>query len=68
MIFLIVHQKGVSKDDKVLRAFDLNYAYGSCVGISRLERWRKYQYDDIFMNLYVPSLIVGGFVSCRASV
>ncbi|KAG2177818.1 hypothetical protein INT43_003065 [Umbelopsis isabellina] len=35
-----IHQKGVSKDDKVLRAFDLNYAYGSCVGISRLERWR----------------------------
>ncbi|KAI8578521.1 hypothetical protein K450DRAFT_246161 [Umbelopsis ramanniana AG] len=36
-----IHTKDQSKEDKVLRAFDLNYAYGSCVGISRLERWQR---------------------------
>ncbi|CAO3675587.1 unnamed protein product [Umbelopsis vinacea] len=36
-----IHMKGMSKDDKVLREFDLNYAYGSCVGITRLERWQR---------------------------
>ncbi|KAH8549770.1 DNA polymerase delta, subunit 4-domain-containing protein [Umbelopsis sp. PMI_123] len=36
-----IHTKGQSKEDKVLRAFDLNFAFGSCVGITRLERWQR---------------------------
>ncbi|KAJ2961850.1 hypothetical protein NQZ79_g2900 [Umbelopsis isabellina] len=54
-----IHQKGVSKDDKVLRAFDLNYAYGSCVGISRLERWQRAFKLGLEPPQEVKTLLVG---------
>jgi hypothetical protein len=46
MIFIIfvflVHQEHLSETDKLLRAFDLNYAFGPCVGIKRIDRWGNY--------------------------
>ncbi|RUP47193.1 DNA polymerase delta, subunit 4-domain-containing protein [Jimgerdemannia flammicorona] len=36
-----IHQEHMKDSDKLLRAFDLNYAYGPCVGLSRLERWER---------------------------
>ncbi|CAM0141234.1 hypothetical protein VKS41_004063 [Umbelopsis sp. WA50703] len=54
-----IHQKGVSKGDKVLRAFDLNYAYGSCVGISRLERWQRAFNLGLDPPQQVKTLLVG---------
>lgn len=35
----LVHQEGRTTVDKKLRAFDLDYKYGPCVGLSRLQRW-----------------------------
>ncbi|KAJ3187922.1 hypothetical protein HDU85_006315 [Gaertneriomyces sp. JEL0708] len=32
---------------KLLRDFDLNYAYGPCVGLSRLERWKRAKKLDL---------------------
>ncbi|KAL7312886.1 hypothetical protein PS15m_008597 [Mucor circinelloides] len=34
-----IHQEHLDETDKLLRAFDLNYAFGPCVGIKRLDRW-----------------------------
>lgn len=38
---IIVHQEHLDDTDKLLRAFDLNYAFGPCVGIKRSDRWGK---------------------------
>ncbi|KAI8061000.1 DNA polymerase delta, subunit 4-domain-containing protein [Gongronella butleri] len=38
-----VHQETMDETDKKLRAFDLSYAYGPCVGLSRMERWERAQ-------------------------
>ncbi|KAI9017387.1 DNA polymerase delta, subunit 4-domain-containing protein [Gaertneriomyces semiglobifer] len=32
---------------KLLRDFDLNYGYGPCVGLSRLERWKRAKKLDL---------------------
>ncbi|WCJ27742.1 polymerase delta 4 [Euphorbia peplus] len=29
------------KDEQVLRQFDMNMAYGPCVGMTRLDRWER---------------------------
>ncbi|CAO3588520.1 unnamed protein product [Absidia cylindrospora] len=36
-----VHQENIKEMDKQLRAFDLDYTYGPCVGLTRLERWER---------------------------
>ncbi|KAI8338698.1 DNA polymerase delta, subunit 4-domain-containing protein [Chlamydoabsidia padenii] len=36
-----VHQDNMNRVDKLLRAFDLDYKYGPCVGLSRLQRWER---------------------------
>ncbi|EPB82704.1 DNA polymerase delta, subunit 4 [Mucor circinelloides 1006PhL] len=36
-----IHQEHLDETDKLLRAFDLNYAFGPCVGIKRLDRWER---------------------------
>ncbi|ORZ11482.1 DNA polymerase delta, subunit 4-domain-containing protein [Absidia repens] len=36
-----VHQENMKEIDKQLRAFDLDYSYGPCVGLTRLERWER---------------------------
>lgn len=59
---------GVSKEDKILRAFDLNYAYGSCVGITRLERWREYDFSTISFIPAIQHLIILGFHRTRGKV
>lgn len=38
---LEIHQEGLDDTDKLLRDFDLNYAYGPCVGIKRIDRWER---------------------------
>ncbi|KAI8086896.1 DNA polymerase delta, subunit 4-domain-containing protein [Gilbertella persicaria] len=37
----VFHQEHLDKTDKLLRAFDLTYAYGPCVGIKRMKRWER---------------------------
>ncbi|KAI5842992.1 DNA polymerase delta, subunit 4-domain-containing protein [Morchella snyderi] len=36
-----LHQEDMSLQDKVLRHWDMSSQYGPCIGISRLERWRR---------------------------
>ncbi|KAI5806736.1 DNA polymerase delta, subunit 4-domain-containing protein [Peziza echinospora] len=36
-----IHQKDLSRDEKILRHFDMTSAYGPCVGISRINRWLR---------------------------
>ncbi|KAG2196677.1 hypothetical protein INT46_002637 [Mucor plumbeus] len=38
-----IHQDHLDNTNKLLRAFDLNYAFGPCVGIIRLDRWERAQ-------------------------
>ncbi|KAF9454387.1 hypothetical protein P691DRAFT_692554 [Macrolepiota fuliginosa MF-IS2] len=37
----LVHGKDESSVHQILRAFDLNYDYGPCIGVTRLERWER---------------------------
>lgn len=36
-----VHQKDLPLHEKILRHFDLSGQYGSCIGITRLARWKR---------------------------
>ncbi|EXJ78542.1 hypothetical protein A1O1_08943 [Capronia coronata CBS 617.96] len=36
-----VHQETLSLHEKILRHFDLSSQYGPCIGISRLQRWKR---------------------------
>ncbi|KAJ5990202.1 hypothetical protein N7522_010409 [Penicillium canescens] len=36
-----IHQQGIDVEEKVLRHFDLSSQYGPCVGIARVNRWRR---------------------------
>lgn len=39
--FSSVHQDERSEVDKQLYGFDLDYTFGPCVGLTRLQRWGK---------------------------
>lgn len=36
-----IHGKDLNRIDDVLRVFDMDYEYGPCVGLSRLQRWER---------------------------
>jgi len=36
-----IHGQGQTKIHEILRVFDLEYEYGPCVGVTRLERWER---------------------------
>ncbi|KAJ5770154.1 uncharacterized protein N7511_002205 [Penicillium nucicola] len=36
-----VHQQGMDVEEKILRHFDLSSQYGPCIGIPRVNRWRR---------------------------
>lgn len=36
-----MHQESVPLHEKILRHFDLSGQYGSCIGITRLDRWKR---------------------------
>ncbi|KAI8990874.1 DNA polymerase delta, subunit 4 [Mycotypha africana] len=48
-----IHQEHLTETNKLLRAFDLDYTYGPCIGISRLERWERAEK----LNLNPPPII-----------
>ncbi|WFD22312.1 hypothetical protein MEQU1_000980 [Malassezia equina] len=38
-----IHADGTNRIEHILRVFDLNPAYGPCMGMTRLERWHRAQ-------------------------
>lgn len=38
-----MHQTNQTLEEKILRHFDLSSQFGPCIGISRLERWKRAQ-------------------------
>ncbi|KZV70847.1 hypothetical protein PENSPDRAFT_651150, partial [Peniophora sp. CONT] len=38
-----IHAEGQTKVHHILRVFDMNYEYGPCVGVTRLQRWERAQ-------------------------
>ncbi|GBC00473.1 hypothetical protein RclHR1_03870013 [Rhizophagus clarus] len=38
---LTFHDEYYTQIDKLLHAFDLNYKFGPCIGLTRLERWER---------------------------
>lgn len=38
-----VHQQNIHMHEKILRHFDLSSEYGPCIGIARLQRWKRAQ-------------------------
>ncbi|KAF9269254.1 hypothetical protein L218DRAFT_1072873 [Marasmius fiardii PR-910] len=36
-----IHAEGQNNVHHILRVFDMNYEYGPCVGLTRLERWER---------------------------
>ncbi|GMI78951.1 polymerase delta 4 [Hibiscus trionum] len=50
------------EEEQVLRQFDMNMAYGPCLGISRLARWERSQRMGLNPPEEVGSLLKGGEV------
>nr|DAD24989.1 TPA_asm: hypothetical protein HUJ06_026453 [Nelumbo nucifera] len=48
------------EDEEVLRQFDLNMAYGPCLGMSRLDRWERANSLGLNPPKVVESLLRGG--------
>ncbi|KAJ8043145.1 DNA polymerase delta subunit 4 [Holothuria leucospilota] len=52
-------EKQRSEDLKILKEFDLNWEYGPCAGITRLERWERAEKHDLNPPADVKDLILG---------
>ncbi|KAE8673826.1 DNA polymerase delta subunit 4 [Hibiscus syriacus] len=50
------------EEEKVLAQFDMNMAYGPCLGISRLPRWERAQRMGLNPPEEIESLLKGGKV------
>ncbi|KAE8673824.1 DNA polymerase delta subunit 4 [Hibiscus syriacus] len=50
------------EEEKVLAQFDMNMAYGPCLGISRLARWERAQRMGLNPPEEIESLLKGGKV------
>jgi DNA polymerase delta subunit 4 len=42
-MYSTVHQQSLSVEEKILRHFDLSSQFGPCIGISRVNRWKRAQ-------------------------
>lgn len=56
---LEIHREGLDEVDKLLRDFDLNYAYGPCVGIKRIDRWERAKNLELNPPEFVKDSLVG---------
>ncbi|KAH6966284.1 DNA polymerase delta, subunit 4-domain-containing protein [Fusarium venenatum] len=36
-----LHQQGVSQNERILRYFDVSSQYGPCIGMPRMQRWKR---------------------------
>ncbi|XP_021816141.1 uncharacterized protein LOC110758564 [Prunus avium] len=53
------------EQEELLRQFDMNMAYGPCVGMTRLERWERACILGLNPPKEVESLLTGGKVCCE---
>ncbi|XP_058086775.1 uncharacterized protein LOC131233928 [Magnolia sinica] len=56
-------QGDYDKHEEVLRQFDMNMAYGPCLGLSRMERWERANNLGLNPPKDVESLLKGGNVA-----
>lgn len=54
----IVHQKDVHLHEKILRHYDLSSEYGSCIGITRMKRWKRAQAMDLSPPIEVLAVLL----------
>ncbi|ESW31009.1 hypothetical protein PHAVU_002G201100 [Phaseolus vulgaris] len=55
-----------SESEVVLRQFDLNMAYGPCLGMARLARWERAQRLGLNPPLEIESLLKSGKVQMES--
>ncbi|CAG8706759.1 18827_t:CDS:2, partial [Dentiscutata erythropus] len=55
---LTFHNEGLSPAEKILNEFDLNYKYGPCVGLKRLDRWKRAKKFGLNPPLEVKELLM----------
>ena len=53
-----MHQKDVHLHEKILRHYDLSSEYGSCIGITRLKRWKRAQGMDLSPPIEVLAVLL----------
>nr|CAG8491087.1 12081_t:CDS:2 [Entrophospora candida] len=56
---LVLHYDNLSEENKFLIAFDLNYKFGPCVGITRLQRWDRANKHGLQPPAQVKELLSG---------
>ncbi|TYI99212.1 hypothetical protein E1A91_A13G000400v1 [Gossypium mustelinum] len=63
---LVSHGDDFDEQEQVLRQFDMNMAYGPCVGITRLDRWERAQRMGLNPPKEIESLLRGGKVKLES--
>ncbi|TYI99213.1 hypothetical protein E1A91_A13G000400v1 [Gossypium mustelinum] len=62
----LVSHDDFDEQEQVLRQFDMNMAYGPCVGITRLDRWERAQRMGLNPPKEIESLLRGGKVKLES--
>ncbi|KAG9292998.1 hypothetical protein G9A89_016360 [Geosiphon pyriformis] len=55
---LTFHDEDLTPEKKLLHAFDLDYDFGPCIGITRLERWERAKKFALNPSLEIKRLLV----------
>jgi len=56
---LVFHYDDLSEEERILIAFDMDYTYGPCVGLTRLQRWNRASKLGLQPPVQVKELLSG---------
>ncbi|KAL0953946.1 hypothetical protein HGRIS_005107 [Hohenbuehelia grisea] len=42
-----IHPEGKTRAERILHVFDLSYEYGPCIGVKRLDRWKRAEAEGL---------------------
>ena len=60
MLFSLIPDEEDDKNETVLRQFDMNMAYGPCLGMTRLARWERAQRLGLNPPEEIETLLIKG--------
>ncbi|KAJ5718429.1 hypothetical protein N7488_004075 [Penicillium malachiteum] len=62
-----VHESGLKLEEQILRNFDHTGEYGPCIGMSRLQRWRRAQRLGLKPPIEFLAVLLNGNEICERS-
>ncbi|CAN1271603.1 DNA polymerase delta subunit 4 [Linum perenne] len=66
ILFLLLCSENVEKGEQMLREFDMNMAYGPCIGMTRSARWERAHRLGMNPSGEIKDLLDGGNVKAQS--